>query len=247
MTGIFVGSTVHRDQLRSAGFESPIHVVSLPLHKELTLAKYPAYNAINPREKKIVYSSRLDKEKNPFFMMKVAETFLNQNLDYVWHVTTSGKSFKSMVPGVIEAMELLATEQPRFKLLSNLTKEEYYHELATAQIQFNSSLQDYVSWTVLESTCFGCDVVFPNFRSFPEFIPANRMYTPFSVKDAVRVLDQVCNNDYNRYYDFADIADLGRRTEAYIIVNDVTEELNVWHEQEYCQHLINEYFNNKGN
>jgi len=243
MTGIFVGSTIHRDQLREAGFEAPIHVVSLPLHKELTLAKYPAYSALSPRENKIVYSSRFDKEKNPFFMMKVAESFLNDNPSYVWHVTTSGKSFKSMVPGVIDAMEELARTQPRFKLLSNLSKEEYYHELATARIQFNSSLQDYVSWTVLESTCFGCDVVFPNFRSFPEFIPENRMYTPFSVVDAVQVLDRVCNNDYNRYYNFADIADLGRRIEAYIIVNGVTEELNVWHEKEYCQHLINNYFN----
>jgi hypothetical protein len=34
MTGIFVGSTIHRDQLREAGFEAPIHVVSLPLHQE---------------------------------------------------------------------------------------------------------------------------------------------------------------------------------------------------------------------
>jgi len=243
MTGIFVGSTIHRDQLREAGFEAPIHVVSLPLHKELTLAKYPEYSALSPRENKIVYSSRFDKEKNPFFMMKVAESFLNDNPSYVWHVTTSGKSFKSMVPGVIEAMEELARNQPRFKLLSNLSKEEYYHELATARIQFNSSLQDYVSWTVLESTCFGCDVVFPNFRSFPEFIPTNRMYSPFSVVDAVQVLDRICNNDYNRYYDFADTADLGRRIEAYIIVNGISEELNVWHEKEYCQHLINNYFN----
>ena len=243
MTGIFVGSTIHRDQLREAGFEAPIHVVSLPLHKELTLAKYPEYSALSPRENKIVYSSRFDKEKNPFFMMKVADSFLNDNPSYVWHVTTSGKSFKSMVPGVIEAMEELARNQPRFKLLSNLSKEEYYHELATARIQFNSSLQDYVSWTVLESTCFGCDVVFPNFRSFPEFIPTNRMYSPFSVVDAVQVLDRICNNEYNRYYDFADTADLGRRIEAYIIVNGISEELNVWHEKEYCQHLINNYFN----
>lgn len=243
MTGIFVGSTIHRDQLRAAGFESPIHVVSLPLHKDLTLAKYPEYNSDNLRENKIVYSSRLDKEKNPFFMMHVAETFLINNPDYVWHVTTSGKSFKSMVPGVIDALEALSKRQPRFKLLVNLTKEEYYHELATARIQFNSSLQDYVSWTVLESTCFGCDVVFPNFRSFPEFIPADRTYNPFSADDAVNVLTQVCNTSHQRYYDFAEISDLGRQIEAYIMVTDFQQELNIWHEKEYCQHLINEYFN----
>jgi glycosyltransferase involved in cell wall biosynthesis len=175
MTGIFVGSTIHRDQLRAAGFEAPIHVVSLPLHKQLTEAKLPGYRKNEwPKKPVVVYSSRLDKEKNPFFMMQVAEEFLKQNENWEWHVTTSGKSFKSMLPGVIEAMNELADRQPRFKLLSNLTKEQYYTELADAKIQFNSSLQDYVSWTVLESTTFGCDVIFPDFRSFPEFVPADK-------------------------------------------------------------------------
>lgn len=241
MTGIYVGSTVHRDQLRAAGFEAPIHVVSLPLHKQLTEAKLPGYQK-NEWTKKpvVVYSSRLDKEKNPFFMMQVAEEFLNQNENWEWHVTTSGKSFKSMLPGVIEAMNELATRQPRFKLLSNLTKEQYYTELADAKIQFNSSLQDYVSWTVLESTTFGCDVIFPDFRSFPEFIPADKLYKPFNLQSALYVLNQ--NRTSNRtgiYYNYPDLADLGRRMEAYIIANDVTQEINVWHESAYCTHLLN--------
>jgi glycosyltransferase involved in cell wall biosynthesis len=241
MTGIFVGSTIHRDQLRAAGFEAPIHVVSLPLHKQLTEAKLPGYRKNEwPKKPVVVYSSRLDKEKNPFFMMQVAEEFLKQNENWEWHVTTSGKSFKSMLPGVIEAMNELADRQPRFKLLSNLTKEEYYTELADAKIQFNSSLQDYVSWTVLESTTFGCDVIFPDFRSFPEFVPADKLYKPFNLQSALYVLNQ--NRTSNRtgiYYNYPDLADLGRRMEAYIIANDVTQEINVWHESAYCTHLLN--------
>ena len=241
MTGIFVGSTVHRDQLRAAGFEAPIHVVSLPLHKKLTQAKLPDFVAGEYKKKNVVvYSSRLDKEKNPFFMMEVANQFLKENTVWEWHVTTSGKEFKSMLPGVIEAMYKLAEEQPRFKLLNNLTKEEYYTELADAKIQFNSSLQDYVSWTVLESTTFGCDLVFPDFRSFPEFIPSDRMYKPFNVKSAVATLKRVCTgNSTGIYYNYPDLADLGRRMEAYIIANDVTQEINIWHESEYCNHLLN--------
>ena len=237
MTAIFVGSTIHRDQLRQAGFKAPIHVVSLPLHLDMTHAKLPGFDWFAPRENKVVYSSRLDKEKNPFFMLEVAKQFLARNKEYVWNVTTSGKSFKSMLPGVIEAMEALAAEQPRFRLLSNLTKEEYYRELATAKLQFNSSLQDYVSWTVLESTAFGCDVVFPNFRSFPEFIPENRLYRPFDVTDAIDVLEIVCK-DWGQKYNFAKISDIGRQMEAYIIANDITQEINVWHEAEYCAHLL---------
>ena len=178
-------------------------------------------------------------------MLQVAEEFLERNPDYVWHVTTSGKSFKSMVPGVIEAMEQLSLRQPRFRCLSNLTKEEYYTELATAKIQFNSSLQDYVSWTVLESTAFGCDVVFPNFRSFPEFIPQNRLYRPFDVDDAVRMMHDVCKEPYHRPYRFAEISDLGRKLEAFIILSDYEHELNVWHEEAYCMHLINDFITQK--
>ena len=240
MSGIFVGSTIHKEQLRSAGFNAPIHVVSLPLHKELTKQKLAGYEEHSLRkENYVVYSSRLDKEKNPFFMMEVAEQFLDENKSWEWHVTTSGQSFKSMLPGVIEALESLAKKQPRFKLLSNLTKEEYYSELALAKIQFNSSLQDYVSWTVLESTTFGCELVFPDFRSFPEFIPKDKLYKPFNVKSALHVLNNVkTTSPTGVYYNFPDISDLGRRMEAYIIANDITQELNVWHESAYCNHLL---------
>ena len=247
MTAIFVGSTIHRDQLRQAGFKAPIHVVSLPLHHAMTLAKLPNYSdalhhGLIKKKNTVVFSSRLDKEKNPFFMLQVAEEFLEKMTDYTWHVTTSGKSFKSMLPGVIEEMNALAQRQPRFKLLSNLTKEEYYTELATAKIQFNSSLQDYVSWTVLESTAFGCDVVFPNFRSFPEFIPACQLYQPFQVQDAVDTLTycmlKLEKINYSATYNFAEIADIGRRMEAYIIANDYQQEINVWHELEYCKYLL---------
>jgi len=39
-------------------------------------------------------------------------------------------------------------------------------------------------------------------------------------------------------YNFADLADLGRRFEAYIMVNDETVEYNVWHESALCKHLL---------
>ena len=238
MTGIFVGSTIHKDQLRQAGFESPIHVVSLPLHLEMTQAKYPEYKKGTRKKQIIVYSSRLDKEKNPFFMMEVAEKYLNEFSGAEWHVTTSGKEFKSMLPGVLEALHELAERQPRFKLLKNLTKQEYYKELAEAKVQFNCALQDYVSWTVLESTAFGCDIVFPNFRSFPEFIPPDRLYTAFNVGSAVIRLHQVMQKTQPNY-NIAHLADLGRQMEGYIVANGIEQEINIWHEAEYCKYLLN--------
>ena len=236
MTGIFVGSSIHKEQLREAGFTAPIHVVSLPIHKEATLAKLPEYDSLDKQDV-IVYSSRLDKEKNPFFMMAVAKEFLKQKPDFEWHITTSGKEFRSMLPGVIDAMYELAKKQPRFKLLNGLTKEEYYAELATCRIQFNTSLQDYVSWTVIEATAFGADIVYPNFRSFPEFIDSDRLYKPFDVQSAIDTLHDVLDAP-KTHYDIIDTSDLGRQMEGYIIANDYDKEICVWHEREYCKHLL---------
>jgi glycosyltransferase involved in cell wall biosynthesis len=236
MTGIFIGSTVHKEQLREAGFTAPIHVVSLPIHKEATLAKLPGHDSLDKQDV-IVYSSRLDKEKNPFFMMEVAKEFLKQKPDFEWHVTTSGKEFRSMLPGAIDALNKLANEEPRFKLLNGLTKEEYYTELATCRIQFNSALQDYVSWTVIEATAFGADIVYPNFRSFPEFIDSDRMYKPFNVESAINTLHDVLDAP-KTHYDIVDTSDLGRQMEGYIIANDYDKEICVWHEREYCKHLL---------
>jgi glycosyltransferase involved in cell wall biosynthesis len=239
MTGIFVGSTVHKEQLRAAGFTAPIHVVSLPIHKRATLEKLPMYtpDRYSMKQNIVVYSSRLDKEKNPFFMLKVAKEFLRLNPSWEWHVTTSGKEFRSMLPGVIDAMNTLANEEPRFKLLNGLSKEEYYTELATCRIQFNTSLQDYVSWTVIEATAFGADIVYPNFRSFPEFVDENRMYKAFDWRDAILVMNKSILSPRN-HYDIVEKSDLGRRMEGYIIANDYSNEICVWHESELCEALL---------
>jgi hypothetical protein len=236
MTGIFVGSTVHKDQLRAAGFKAPIHVMSLPIHKQATLDVLPGWETL-PKKNVIVFSSRFDKEKNPYFMMAIAEKFLNANPDYEWHVTSSGKEIRSMIPGVVDDMYALAKRQPRFKILKGLTKQEYYTELATCKVQFNTSLQDYVSWTVIESTAFGADVVFPDFRSFPECIPSDRLYKPFDVQDAFDVLQKTLGS-LRTHDEISSRSDLGRQVEGYIIANDFDKEICIWHEAEYCKALI---------
>lgn len=239
MTGIFVGSTIHKEQLRAAGFEAPIHVVSLPMHKERLYEKLPAWQEMDKKDV-IVYSSRLDKEKNPYFMLEVAKQFLRLNPTWEWHVTTSGKEFRSMLPGVVDALYDYAKEEPRFKMLNNLTKEEYYTELATCSIQFNSSLQDYVSWTIIESTAFGAIPIFPDFRSFPEILDSDYLYKPFDVDSAVNTLNRTIFNLLQPTTRILDISDLGRQMEGYIVANDFDKEINIWHEAELCKQLLKE-------
>ncbi len=236
MTAIFVGSTIHKEQLRQAGFQSKIHVVSLPFGKEDTLKLVKiGYTKKN----QVIFASRLDKEKNPYFLIEVIKQFLNQHHDWEWVITTSGASFRSNLPDVVEMFESYAQEQPRFKMLNNLSKEEYYTEIAQSKIMFNSSLQDYVSWTSIEAHTFDTKFICPNFRSFPDFCDSRFMYKPFDVNQASSLLSnsaRINTQSINR--DLSNISDLGRNLEAHIIVNGVDGELNIWHEYEYCKNLI---------
>ena len=235
--GIFVGSSIHKQQLRDAGFKAPIHVVSLPLHKELALATLDDFNAFE-KQKQIIYTSRFDKEKNPYFMLEVALDFLERNKDFVWVITTSSEEFKSNLSGFVNHMNLAALKQPRLILKRNLTKVEYYQELQKSKVQFNSALQDYVSWTLLESTMFGCDVCYPNFRSFPEILHESRMYKVFDKDEAVLTLENLIQFQVSHQH-ISDISDLGRRLEAYIMTNDIkNQEFNIWHETDYIKNLL---------
>ncbi len=235
LAGIFVASTIHKEQLRQVGFKAPIHVVSLPIHIKETRKKLPHSTT---KKNVVLFSSRLDKEKNPYFMLSVAEQFLEAHPDWEWHLTTSGKEFRSSLPNIVKELYAFSVIQPRFKLLANLTKEEYYNELAECKIQFNSSLQDYVSWTVIEATIFGADIVYPNFRSFKEFIPKDRLYTPFDCTNAVQVIENAMNN-LREHIEIGWKSDIGRRLEGYIMATDYKgAELNIWHEQEYILNLL---------
>lgn len=245
MNAIFVGSQIHKEQLRSAGFQSMIHVLSLPFGRTIELNKKDR-SLIN-KKNQIVYTSRFDFEKNPMFMLSVAERFLSnpKNTGWDWIITTGTKEIRSNDQFIVNKIEELQKKNPQFKIITNITKEAYYDVLAESKIQFNSSLQDYVSWTLIEATTFGCVPVYPDFRSFPEIITDSRfLYKSFDVNSADRILNFVAwmgENDFTNilktiFSYIPELSELGLLIEAYIMFNDWKEhELNIWQQKEYCK------------
>lgn len=234
--GIFVGSTIHREQLRQANFKSPIHVLSLPLDKHEVI--HDIYSV--EKKKQIVYSSRMNTEKNPLFMIETAKRFLELNKDYVWICTTSSPKFRSDSDLILTELYKFASKNNRFILKENLSKEEYYTILNESKIQFNSALQDYVSWTMLEAVSFGCKLVYPNFRSFPECVLEKEyLYNSFNVEDSLSTLQKVINMDLSNFQNkVLDISNLGRLFESYIMYNDVKKEFNIWTDYETMKKMI---------
>lgn len=184
MAGVFVASEVHREQLRVAGFECPLHVTGLPFNA-MSVPSGPS------KEPLVVFSSRLNAEKNPWFMLEVAERFLAAHPHWRWEVTTSAARFNTELMGLLEAAAGLELQTSgRFSMRAGLTKDEYYQTLSRAAVQFNSSLQDYVAFTMLEAAAAGCDLCYPDFRSFPECVHASRRYAAFDVESALGVLSR---------------------------------------------------------
>lgn len=224
MDGIFVASTIHKEQLRAAGFDCPIHVVGLPIDVSEVRTQMPDF----PKRNQVVFSSRLDAEKNPLFMLEVAKRFLAEYHAWEWIVTTSANEFRSNSQGALQSLKAFARQQQRFKMVPALPKGDYYRILSESKIQFNSSLQDYVSWTLLEASIAGCDLCYPNFRSFPECVPPQCRYRAFDADDAMRLLRQEVMEQHT-HRAIADRCDLGRHMEAAVIIKGWTGlDLNVW-------------------
>ena len=236
LSGIFVGSTVNRDELKAAGFKTPIHVTSLPINFDEIKSYHPKKV---DKEKIIISSSRLDWEKNPMFMMNVAKQFLEKHKDWKWIFTTSAKQLRSNDKFIIDTIQELDKTEKRFVVKTNLSKSEYYEILNKSSIQFNSALQDYVSFTLLEATTYGCDVVYPNFKSFPECVPSDRLYDAFDVNSALKVLESVIDNP-RTHFNIPKLSSIGTLMDAYIIGNGMDREINIWNESEYWEQFLKE-------
>lgn len=165
-------------------------------------------------------------------MLEVAMKFLEKHTSWIWHITTSSKEFRSNVPGFIKKLYDASQKESRLFLTCGLSKDVYYSNLGMSKINFNSSLQDFVSWTLLEACIAGCDLVYPNFRSFVECVPQDRLYKAFVVESALQLFDEVIKEP-QRHYSIAKQANYGRIKEADIIINGIDHEYDLYEETKY--------------
>lgn len=165
----------------------------------------------NQKQNRIVFSSRWAEEKQPGLFLEFADTVLSDPLltsvnTEVW--VLSGSSLVD-IPWSRELRLLKNRYNNRFVVLDNLTKTEYYDALKYAKIQVSTSLQDWISFCLLESVTLGCYPLYPNFRSFPgAFGPlAASLYTPWSVEEmlshaqTILYYELFSEEDYQKYYE----------------------------------------------
>ena len=191
LEGIFVTSSCLKDLCLEAGVgnHDNLFIAGLPYNSLMVTLQY--FPEILPEKKRqVVFSSRLDWEKNPLFFLQVAAKVKEIDPSVHFVFTTSASEIRSNDPGIQAIFESAGGNFVEFRV--NQTKDQYYYTLLESQVQFNCAYQDFVSWTLLEALTCHCNPVYPFFRSFPEVLPATRMYTPENVLDAARlVLDSL--------------------------------------------------------
>lgn len=192
LSGVFVTSYVLKELMLKSGLVGcPIYVTGLPYNSKMVKKFFVRMGGATPAEKEdlVVFTSRWDKEKDPTFFIKVAEHVYKTDPNIKFVVTTS----RGKLSGNDGDLNMLANlirdgAFPNMSVAEGLSKVEYYEHLARAKVQFNCADQDFVSWTLLEATTFGCFPVYPDYLSFPEVLPEEFLYAKGHVEDAANLV-----------------------------------------------------------
>jgi glycosyltransferase involved in cell wall biosynthesis len=203
MEGIFVANTMLKDLLVFNGVadEDQVYVVGHPWDTEEVFYRMPIdyrYFILSEddpiqhdweRQDTVIWSSRWDLEKRPEFFLRVATEVIEKNPKIKFVICTSAPKLRSNDKSLLGVLKACMEAFPdNIILKENLTKEEYYEILTKSKIQFNAADQDWISYTLLESSVAGCYPLYPYWRGFPETFEHNMefMYAKNDVEDAVK-------------------------------------------------------------
>lgn len=185
----FVACEEHRELMRVSMLSAEISVVGLPFDNN-DVASIAGGSALAPhaRPLKIVYASRLDSEKQPRFLARVAAEIKSRRQDIEIVVCMGSNDIRSDDEvGVRLLKELEAAGTISIK--RGLSKKDYYKELKGARVLLNTAKQDWISNTAIEASALGAMLVAPAYKSFPALVGNSRrqLYVPWSVDDAATV------------------------------------------------------------
>jgi hypothetical protein len=114
----------------------------------------------------VIYSSRLDHEKDPDFFVALARECIKQDKKIGFAICSGSNN--QILPDNIK--QLLSDHPQAIRYYGGLQKVAYFYDLATSAVQLNTAKQDFVSYTLLEATTFGCAPFYP--RENASFGPA---------------------------------------------------------------------------
>lgn len=191
---IFVAAHCMVEMMQAAMFEASIFNVGLLYDKEEVRAR-AEIKPWHERRKRVVFASRWDAEKQPFFFLEVVRRAQERMPDYEFCICTSATTLRSNDKNALIAARG-AAQRGAIKIYEGLSKDEYYAILADSRIHFNCAKQDFISNTLNEASALGTPSVLPAFLSFPEAVNNDErfLYAPWSIESAIDRLIQTSIN-----------------------------------------------------
>jgi hypothetical protein len=169
--------------------KSKLYVTGLPFDKNEVRNRVSNIKPLAARKKRIVYSSRFDEEKQPWFFMDIIEKSRLTEMGYEFAIFTGSKKLRSTNQAYVDRAYALQ-DKGLLTIHAGLLKSEYYELLADSIVQFNCARQDWQSNTLNEACALGVLPLMPAFRSFPEalFNESQNLYSPWCLGDAIEKL-----------------------------------------------------------
>jgi len=193
-SGVICASTIHRELMEIARLPTHhVHVLGLPYDEVDVRARLVgSLKAHGDRPRRVVYASRLDREKQPWFFLDVVDAVHRTMPEVEFVVCTGSTNPRSNDPESLMRLRQYA-ECGRIRLAAGLTKADYYRIVADSRVQLNTARQDFISYTAIEASTFGTPTLAPAFRSFPECLRnrASQLYAPWSVEEASEKLKRL--------------------------------------------------------
>jgi len=181
-TGVICASQCHREAMQIANWHAPIHVLGLPFNRDSVRAIAGETQDREHRPARVMWASRWDSEKQPNIFLEMVER-LSPQIEFV--ACTGSRELRGTD---IEAVRWAERLERRgwLRIVRGATKKEYYGELAQCRAHFLSSLQDYVSYCLLDASALDVVSIAPAYKSFAEVLEADhdRLYIPWNLFDA---------------------------------------------------------------
>jgi glycosyltransferase involved in cell wall biosynthesis len=182
---IFTSSPILASLCAEAGIAHVMHVGHC-YHSSCLFEQTGIYP--KAKEPFVLFSSRLDPEKDPNFLIDVAEAckdiyFIIANPRAV--LTYDKEIQKRLVRDNIE-------------VVNTKGKKDYYDLLARAKVQFNCSHQDWVSYVLLEAIQYHCNPLYPIYLDFPREIEnLEYLYEKSNVEDCANHLYKLMHKEFD--------------------------------------------------
>lgn len=174
---VFVASPGLKELIHSAFPRLPgesVVVTGLPFDSRSVQTTFDPQLEVEPISG--VFSSRFDMEKQPEVFLRLVEELSREHPSLSFAVCTGAEDLRGDAYKAIQQAKALE-EAGKLRIYRNLTKAEYYAILRRSAVQVNTSLQDWVSFTLLEALACGCAPCYPLFRDFAYWFSEFPEYT----------------------------------------------------------------------